>query len=138
MGIQYDIEEALSAAVIAMFSDDPDLSAIPYALPNRVLDVTIERKVVVSLLRNNQNNYAWDQGTEYPGILQFMLSDGPNKGTTELTGIADKIVSHFPKGRIIRYGAAVVKIEVEPEILGVVQDGHKAELPVSVRYRCFA
>lgn len=139
MSVNADIETALFDAVYQMFEDDTVLFDLPYSMPNRVIDPPENgRYIRVSHFRNNQQNYAWRNGTVYPGILQFILVDRVDVGTGEATELCDLIASHFPKGRQLLSGDVVVKIEVEPEVLSVLQDGHKIEIPVSIRYRCYA
>lgn len=137
MTINVNIETALLKAVETM-SAHADFTGIQFQMPNRVLDPTPDRYVMVTVFRNDQQNYAWSTGTVYPGILQLMVVDRIDRGSIPALEIADKIVSRFPKGRILTEGVATVKIEVEPEVLTPVQDGHKTQVPVSVRYRCFA
>lgn len=139
MGVNADIETALFDAVYAMFNDDAVLGAIPYSMPNRVINPPESgRYIRVDLFRNNNRNYAWGNGTVYPGILQLMVVDQVDTGTGETTALCDLIVSYWPKGRELQSGGVRVQIEVEPDVLSPVQDGHKTETPVSIRYRCYA
>lgn len=136
MNVQTEIENAIIAAVEAMANAAP-FTNIPFEYPNRKLDPTPENYVQVVQLRNNQRNYAWGEGTVYPGILQLNVVGAVDQGTGPLLDLCDAIVATFPKGRDMRSGGLVVKIEVEPEVLSTLQDGHKATVPVSIRYRCF-
>jgi len=139
MAVNTDVENALFEAVYSMFNDDPILGVIPYSMPNRKIDPPeTARYIRVDHFRNNNQNYAWGSGTVYLGILQLTLVDQANVGTGEATELCDRIASHWPKGRELRSGAAIVKIEVEPDVLSPLQDGHKNETPVSIRYRCYS
>ena len=136
MALATDIETALFNAVYAFIATlNP---ALPYEMPNRTLDPPEDGKyLVISLFKNDTDNIAWSTPSMYQGILQIMINWPVNAGSGEMTDLADLIVAYFRKGTVFRYGSAVVKIEVEPSVLSLLQDGHKAQIPVSVRYRCF-
>lgn len=137
MAINTDIENALSdkTTLLGTLFTPPIL----IELPNNAItppDHGVWLKVIH--LKNTVANNGWgDTDEEHPGIWQIMVTHRPNEGSIPAMTIADVIVAHFAKGTILRSGVAIVKIEEKPSVLSLLEDGHKIELPVSIRYRCF-
>jgi hypothetical protein len=86
---------------------------------------------------NRPTNYA-RSGTvgELRGILQIAYIDPGQRGEIQATIKCTQIADAFGIGTALVKNETVVQIYEKPQIGGVLQDGHKAIYPVSIRYRC--
>lgn len=127
--------------VRALFDAAEQLAAtmsLPISFPDLKFDTPNDAAYLeVMHFPNRPTNYA-RSGTvgELRGILQIAYVDPTQRGEVQATIKCTQIADAFGIGTKLVKNETVVQIYEKPQIGGVLQNGHNAIYPVSVRYRC--
>lgn len=133
------MDEAIYKALAARTATLATALGLTVSYPNVAFDVPTDdaRYLEVKHFPNGTTDFAWNNSPSvHIGIWQVALIDPKQLGSVAALAICDDIAEHFARGTWLEETGTIVKIDGKPSVMGLIQDGHKATYPVSIRYRC--
>lgn len=138
MMIESKILKALQTAVLAAVaaSIDPTLGVKPVG---RIFDIPSNGKwLEIIYIPNNSADEFWSEGKTYQGILRLLVHwPTDDKGAYGPMEMAQSIAGYFTKGMTLDASGDTVRINEQPNMLGVMEMPPEMLVPISIRYQCF-
>lgn len=111
----------------------------PIKIPGRTFNPPNDQKYIELInIKNDTQSRTWGNEQSFSGTFRFVLhwpavDDGPYPPSQILLDIK----TQMHKGRIIRHGAAQIKIFDHGSIQDAIEDGAEILYPLSVPYQSF-
>ena len=135
MTIEEKIDAALGARVASLALSPP----LAVAWPNNVFEAA-PPYLRVAFFRNRNQRIGIKGSSPHRrlGILQVTVVTPLNAGPGPAVSIAGRIAEHFPADLVLDHDGISVRIEAAPDVLSDTKDEASWNVPVSIRYECFA
>ncbi len=133
-------EEAIQTVLFERVRDLETFAADHKDWPNITFTPPTDSWLRIDLLSNAGERF-FLKGTDphlFHGILQLTVVSPFNAGPVLAKGLAGEVSGHFPPDLTLYEGDFKIRIERAPDITDPFRADASWQVPVSIRYQCFA
>ncbi len=135
------VEENIEAALFGAVRDLSAFDAAHKAWPNVTFGSSPDAAYLRIELLPNGNERFFAKGSDphlYLGILQLTVVAPLNAGPSSATQLAGQVAAEFPADFAIYEDGLKVRVEKAPDVGQALPVDASWNVPVSIRYECFA